>query len=62
MWSIVVTVYDDGDNIQKFTGNIKPNNARVVVINESGNVIHFYDRGFSVAALNNVVSVLEQND
>jgi len=54
LWSIVITVYKDGDTIQQFTGNEKPNNARVVLLDEAGKVIHFYDRGFSVSALNGV--------
>ena len=52
LWSIVITVYGDGDDIHQFTGNEKPNNARVVLLDEEGRVIYFYDRGFSVAALN----------
>ena len=60
LWSIVVTVYEDGDNVQRYTGNIKPNNARVMAIDKSGDVVYFYDRGFSVAALNDVIRALEQ--
>jgi hypothetical protein len=56
LWSIVITVYDDGDEIQQFTGNTNPNNARVVLLDEMGKVLHFYDRGFSVDALNRVRS------
>ena len=54
LWSIVITVYKDGDTIQRFTGNENPNSARVVLLDERGKVIHFYDRGFSVSALNNL--------
>lgn len=60
LWSIVVTVYEDGDNVQRYTGNIKPNNARVMAIDKSGDVVYFYDRGFSVAALNDVIRALER--
>jgi len=59
LWSIVITVYKDGDTIQQFTGNEKPNNARVVLLDEAGKVIHFYDRGFSVSALNSVIDALK---
>ena len=52
LWSVVVTVYEDGSRIQSFTGNENPNNARVVLLDSSAKVIHFYDRGFSVDALN----------
>ncbi len=52
LWSIVITVYKDGDMVQKFTGNRAPKNARVVLIDGEGRVKHFYNRGFSVDALN----------
>lgn len=52
LWNIVITVYDDGEKIHQFTGNEKPNNARVILLDEHGKVIYFYDRGFSVDALN----------
>ena len=52
LWSDVITVYTDGDKIQRYTGNIVPKNARVLLIDKTGIVKHFYDRGFSVDALN----------
>lgn len=52
LWKGVITVYKDGDKLQQFTGNTNPNNARVVLLNGKGKVIYFYDRGFSVDALN----------
>ncbi|MFT6268653.1 MAG: hypothetical protein ACJAVV_001468 [Alphaproteobacteria bacterium] len=52
IWKGVVTVYIDGDAIQQFTGNKKPKNARVMLLDKNGIVTHFYDRGFSVEALN----------
>ncbi|WP_158970976.1 hypothetical protein [Paraglaciecola sp. L3A3] len=58
MWQGVVTVYADGDAVQRFTGNQNPNNARVMLLDESGGVIYFYDRGFSVEALNAVRAAL----
>lgn len=54
IWQGVITVYEDGDRVQKYTGNLKPKNARVLLLNAQGEVIHFYDRGFSVDALNAV--------
>lgn len=54
IWNEVVTVYEDGDAIQRFTGNRQPKNARVMLLDENGIIIHFYDRGFSVDALNKV--------
>jgi cytochrome oxidase Cu insertion factor (SCO1/SenC/PrrC family) len=52
LWSDVITIYDDGDKVQRYTGNQSPKNARVLLIDANGKVKHFYDRGFSVNALN----------
>ncbi|WP_371195093.1 hypothetical protein [Glaciecola sp. SC05] len=52
LWRDVITIYDDGDKVQRYTGNLTPKNGRIVLIDAQGNVVHFYDRGFSVAALN----------
>lgn len=51
IWRDVVTVYQDGDEVQTFTGNQNPKNARVMLLDENGRVLHFYNRGFSVDAL-----------
>lgn len=59
LWKGVVTVYADGDKIQRFTGNQNPNNARVMLLNKEGVIVYFYDRGFSVAALNEVREALK---
>jgi hypothetical protein len=59
LWKGVVTVYADGDKIQRFTGNQNPNNARVMLLNKEGVIVYFYDRGFSVEALNDVREALE---
>lgn len=58
LWKIVITVYEDGHIIQEFTGNERPNNSRVILLDEAGKVIHFYDRGFSVEALNNLMNAI----
>lgn len=58
MWGGVITIYADGDRIQQFTGNENPNNARVILLNEQREIIYFYDRGFAVAALNEVRALL----
>lgn len=60
MWGGVITIYKDGKNIQKFTGNENPNNARVVVINNKGVVQFFYDEGFSTSALNKLKSIINE--
>ncbi|WP_350431897.1 hypothetical protein ABIS04_17490 [Shewanella sp. H8] len=58
LWKGVVTVYQDGEKVQAFTGNENPNNSRVVLINAQGKVIYFYDQGFSVDALNKLRALL----
>lgn len=52
LWKGVITVYRDGEKVQKFTGNENGNNARVVLLDKLGTITYFYDRGFSVQALN----------
>lgn len=52
LWSSVITIYQDGDKLQQFTGNQQPNNARVIVLDAKGEVKYFYDQGFAVRALN----------
>ncbi len=51
LWKGVITIYEGGDKVQAFTGNQTPNNARVLLIDKTGKVLYFYDRGFSVDAL-----------
>ena len=58
LWGGVITLYEDGETIQRLTGNENPNNARVLLLNEQREIIYFYDRGFSVAALNEVRNML----
>ncbi|MDX2369095.1 MAG: hypothetical protein QNK36_11940 [Colwellia sp.] len=58
LWKGVITVYQDGEKVQAYTGNENPNSARVVLLNEKGVVLYMYDDGFSVEALNQVRSLL----
>ncbi|PCC10240.1 hypothetical protein [Pseudoalteromonas sp. JB197] len=58
LWAGVITIYKDGEKAQKFTGNQNPNNTRVVLINNSGKILYFYDRGFSVDALNKLKATI----
>ena len=60
LWRNVITVYKQGELIQSFTGNEKPNNARVILINKKGTILYFYDEGFSVDALNSLRDELSQ--
>lgn len=58
LWKGVITVYQDGEKVQAYTGNENPNSARVVLLNEKGIVLYMYDDGFSVEALNQVRHLL----
>lgn len=58
LWKGVITVYEDGEKVQIFTGNENPNNARVLLLDKNGIIVYFYDEGFSVTALNQVRSFL----
>jgi len=58
LWKGVITVYEDGDTVQAFTGNEAPNNTRVILLDENGTISYFYDRGFSVGALNKLRNIL----
>jgi hypothetical protein len=59
LWKAVVTIYKDGDRVQRFTGNINPGNARVVLVDGEGKIRYFHDRGFSVSALKELQGALE---
>jgi len=59
LWGGVITIYSDGSEVQEFTGNENPNNARVIILNEEGKIEYFYDRGFSVSALNELKQLIE---
>jgi hypothetical protein len=54
LWKGVITVYNDGEKVQAFTGNENPNSARVILLDENGIILYMYDDGFSVTALNQV--------
>ena len=43
----------------KTTGNENPNNARVMLLDEEGKIIYFYDRGFAPSALRAVRDLLK---
>ena len=59
LWKDVITVYgDDAKKIVSFTGNERPLNARVLVINPEGKVIFFHDRGYSIPALKSLMGTL----
>lgn len=56
-WGAVVTMYDDGDAIARFTGNDeRRRNTRVVVLGPDGVVRFFHDRGFSARLVSRVLA------
>jgi hypothetical protein len=59
LWKGVVTVYADGDKVQRYTGNKRPNNARVMLLDTDGKVLYFYADGFSVDALKAVKALVK---
>jgi len=62
LWKGVITLYGDGEVMQAFTGNENANNARVILINKQGKILYFYDKGFSVSALNAVRLIIENKN
>lgn len=59
IWGGVITVYKGAEKIVNLTGNENPNNARIILLDENHSIVYFYDRGFSVAALNDVRRLTE---
>ena len=62
LWGGVITLYSDGDRLQRFTGNERPRNARVILVDDRGIVRFFTDRGFSVPGLNKLISTLQNTE
>lgn len=58
-WGSVVTVYSDAASIVDFTGNEKPNNGRVLLLDPDGKVIWFHDRGYSARLIVELKEKLE---
>jgi hypothetical protein len=59
-WGAVITVYGDGDEIARFTGNENKLPGRVLLLDAEGRVIFFHDRGYSVGTLQRLRDALEQ--
>jgi hypothetical protein len=62
LWKGVITIYKDGERIQKFTGNQNPNNTRVILMNNTGQILFFNDQGFSVPGLNKLIQSIKDQD
>ena len=50
-WGSVITVYGDGDAIALFTGNDDGLPGRIVLLDATGRVAFFHDRGYSAGML-----------
>ncbi len=51
-WSSVVTLYgDDADVVVRFTGEERPRNGRILLLDGDGRVVWFHDRGYSAGRL-----------
>lgn len=64
-WASVATVYDEADEIVAFTGDQRPRNGRIMLLDERGVVRWFHDRGFSaghLAELDRAVRSLAASD
>ena len=59
LWGGVITVYGEADALHAFTGNENPGPARVLLLDASGKVVYFHDKGFSVPALNGLRDALQ---
>ena len=60
LWGGVITIYQDGGKMQQFTGNERPRNARVILLDPNSKIHFFTDKGFSVGGLNRLISILDQ--
>lgn len=61
LWSDIITIYDDGEILQRFTGNSNPNNARVILLFKN-KVIYFHDKGFSTKHLNKLIEIIKSKE
>ncbi|MDH5581666.1 MAG: hypothetical protein OEY33_07150 [Bdellovibrionales bacterium] len=59
-WVSVITIYKDSEKVINFTGNEKPLNGRVALIDENGKVVYFHDRGYSAKHLLELVKLIKQ--
>ncbi len=57
-WGSVITVYGDGSDIVEFTGNETPMPGRILLLDATGRVVFFHDRGYSVGSLNRLREAL----
>ena len=59
-WGVVATLYgDSAEPVARFTGNEGGNNARVLALDGSGQVVWFTDRGYSAGQALELAELLE---
>ena len=58
LWGGVITIYERGEELQRFTGSERPRNARVLLLDQHGVVRYKNDEGFSVPGLNQLREAL----
>lgn len=59
LWVDVITLYGgDAKKIAEFTGNERPLNARVMLLDTSGKIIFFHDQGYGVSYLKQLIELL----
>jgi hypothetical protein len=62
-WSSVVTVYGSAARpIAEFTGNERPRNMRVLLLDRDGKVVWFHDEGYSPRELLGLIDTLASLD
>ncbi|MDE0915803.1 MAG: hypothetical protein OSB57_11580 [Planctomycetota bacterium] len=60
-WPSVVTLYgEDASTVVDFTGNERPRNMRVLLLDQNGRVCWFHDRGFSATHLIDLKRAVDQ--
>lgn len=57
-WQSVVTLYgEEAERLQVFTGTERPGNARVLLLGASGDVLWFWDQGYSPKRLREMLGI-----
>lgn len=58
-WPAVITIYGDGSEVARFTGNATPLPGRIVLLDKEGKVAFFHDRGYSAGTLRELQVALQ---
>lgn len=61
-WKDVITIYGaDGSKIKEWTGTTNPNNGRIILLDENGKVLWFYDRGYGLPPLQELLNKIKEH-